>query len=208
MARGWHRVGEIPTLGVLGHFPDRRLAQRRRTRLLEFVPDQLDDPQQLVADVRVLPAQELSELIQVAVPPDPSVDGHRHPCASDDRRGQQRGAEPDRRVPRAIHQEHQQVCGHDREDRRTGCLHHLDGPDPAAEFVQLPSVGPQAVAAVRAYTRGSYITSQSTGSLKQANSSHERVSWNRIGAFVTGLFSMGAMDQDTDARLVFSTCVG
>ncbi len=137
MARGRNRVGEVPTLCVLGHFPDRRLAQRQRTRLLEIVSHQLDDPQQLVADLRMLPAQEPRELLQTSVLPDPPVHGHRHFRAAHNGRDEQHGTQPDRRVPRAVQQEHQQVGGHDREDRRAGSLHHLDDPYPAAELVQL-----------------------------------------------------------------------
>ena len=138
VARGGDGVAEVSPVRVLGHLADRRLAQRPRPGLLEVVADQFDDPQELVADRRVLPGQQHRELLEPSVPPDPSVDRRRDPQAADERRHEQRGAEPRRRVEGAVQEEHQQVGGHHREGRGAGRLHHLDHPDPAAEVVQLP----------------------------------------------------------------------
>ena len=116
MARGGHGVAEVAALRVLGHLADGRLAERPRPGLLEVVAHQLDDPQELVADRRVLPARAASRAAPAAgsarptgTPP-PAF--RRQPTNAAD---EQRGAEPDRRVERAIQQEHQQVGGHDRE---------------------------------------------------------------------------------------------
>ena len=64
MARVGDGVAKIAPAGVVGNLADGRLAQRRRPRLLEVAVHQLDDPQQLVADPRVLAGQQPRQLLR------------------------------------------------------------------------------------------------------------------------------------------------
>ena len=130
-------IPEIALLGIFGHLPDGGDAQRAGTGLLEIVPHQLDDPQQLIADAGVLAAQEAGQLFQMAVPPDPAMGGQGNGRATDGRRGKQGALRPDRRFPDPVQNEQGQKGDQHAEQGAAARLDHLDRPDALAELVEL-----------------------------------------------------------------------
>ena len=103
--------------------------------------DQLDDPQQLVADVRMLAGEQPGKLLQPAIAPDPAMHEER-----DDRAAAKAvarkltSAAQRRRIPQAVEGEHQpgrrpQAANEPRRTRRPRSI--LIDQTRAAKFVQL-----------------------------------------------------------------------
>ena len=108
---------------------DGGLAQGPRPRLLRITADQLDDAQQLVANLGVAAAQQPRQLLQAAISPDPAVerqrnDGRPHPGRDEEQQPDRRG-----RVPHPVDEEHQQKRDEQAENGRGNSLDHLDRPD-------------------------------------------------------------------------------
>ena len=135
MARIRDGVAKVAAAGVLGDLTDRRLAQRGRAGLLEFVAHQLDDPQQLVADARMR-RREPGQLLEAAVAPDPAVQASgmlaQAPTAT---KKTQSGASP--ACPRRDRGEQARYATRTPKAAAATASTDLDRPDPAAKLVQL-----------------------------------------------------------------------
>lgn len=104
-----HRVAEVPSPRLVRHLLDRRFTQGPRTSLLRFAADQLDDPEHLVPQTRMPPAQQPGELFQSPLPPDPAMQENRDAGADNHRRRKDPGPHAPRRVEHAVEPEHHQI---------------------------------------------------------------------------------------------------
>lgn len=137
MPRRGDGVREVALPGVLGDLDDGRLAEAERTGLLRAVPDELDDPEETIADVRMSAGQEPGELVGPAVPPDPAIQGDRHGQEREARQGEQPQADPPGRVDRAIQAEQHEIGGQHAEGGDAKALGGLPRPDPGPERGEL-----------------------------------------------------------------------
>ena len=124
-----HGGPEVAPARVLGHLMDGGLAQGPRAGLLRITADQLDNAQQLVANLGMFAAQQPRQLLQPAISPDPAVERQWYDGRPDPGRDEEQ--QPDRRgrVPHPVDEEHQEKRDQQAEDGRGHSLDHLDRPD-------------------------------------------------------------------------------
>jgi hypothetical protein len=131
------RVAKVTFLRVFSDLPNRGDAQGARARLLEIVPHEFDDSEQLIADVRVFAGQQPGQLVQASVAPHPTVQREGHAGAAADGDGKERKARPVRCLTQAVEHEQREKCDQDPRDGSADRLDRLNRPDQPAEVVQL-----------------------------------------------------------------------
>ena len=137
----WRELGAATSrlhfAGVEGDAADRRFAEGPRPRLLAFAVNQFDDAQQLVAKAGELCGEQSGELLQAALPPNPTMQLQRHDRAAAHRADPYAEAQPAGRIPKAVQRKDTEKRQYYRADGRACRFRHLDRPYPAAKRVQL-----------------------------------------------------------------------
>ena len=129
---------EIVTARHLGHLADRRLAEHPRARLLAGIADELDNPEELIAERREAAGDEPRQLVEATRSPHPAIKRHRENAAGGDRTGIQSKPRKDRRVGEPIEEEKREPGDEDAEQGDADRLDPLHSPDGGTEIVELP----------------------------------------------------------------------